>query len=173
MIEDPEYQALSQLLPFYVNGTLGAEECARIDAALATSTALREELAALGRLAQGVKTGGRELAQGDDQRAHRVGLCAVCADQIALMLLVLLLIATIAGAQAPAAPQATPDVGTVAVGANAGGGSGQFRLSGPVPPKAAVDFVASGRLTKRVSPCDKDAIDGAATQGSPRTAGRS
>jgi hypothetical protein len=74
MIEDPEYQALSQLLPFYVNGTLGAEECAQIDAALAASPALCEELAVLGRLAQGVKTGGRELAQGDDQRAHRVGL---------------------------------------------------------------------------------------------------
>jgi hypothetical protein len=64
MAEDSEFQRLSQLLPFYVNGTLGADECAHIDAALALSPALREELALLGRLAQGVKTGGRDLTQG-------------------------------------------------------------------------------------------------------------
>ena len=77
MAEDPEFNRLSQLLPFYVNGTLDADETAQVDAALAVSPALREELAVIGRLAQGVKTGGRELTQsveGDlERQAERLG----------------------------------------------------------------------------------------------------
>lgn len=71
MAEDPEFNRLSQLLPFYVNGTLGADETAQVDAALATSPALREELAVIGRLAQGVKTGGRELTQSEEGDLER------------------------------------------------------------------------------------------------------
>ena len=80
MAEDPKFSRLSQLLPFYVNGTLGADETAQIDAALATSPALQEELAVIGRLAQGVKTGGRELTQGEEgdfeRQAARLGQIA-------------------------------------------------------------------------------------------------
>jgi anti-sigma factor RsiW len=71
MAEDPEFNRLSQLLPFYVNGTLGADETAQVDTALATSAALREELAVIGRLAQGVKTGGRELTQNEEGDLER------------------------------------------------------------------------------------------------------
>ena len=72
MPHDPDLDTLSLLLPFYVNGTLNADACARVDAALASSADLREELAEIGRLAQGVKTGGRDLGQGDDVRVERV-----------------------------------------------------------------------------------------------------
>ena len=48
-----------------------------------------------------------------------------------LILLPLLSIATIAGAQAPAAQQATLDVAALAAGANAGGGPVRFRLPDP------------------------------------------
>ncbi len=44
MTNNTEYHSLEQLLPFYVNGTLGAADCARIDAVLATSPELRAEL---------------------------------------------------------------------------------------------------------------------------------
>ncbi len=44
MTNNAEYQSLMQLLPFYVNGTLGATDCARIDTVLATSSELRAEL---------------------------------------------------------------------------------------------------------------------------------
>lgn len=71
MAEDPEFIRLSQLLPFYVNGTLGADDTAQVDAALATSAALREELAVIGRLAQRVKTGGRELTQSEEGDLER------------------------------------------------------------------------------------------------------
>jgi anti-sigma factor RsiW len=72
MPQDPDLENLSLLLPFYVNGTLDADACARVDAALASSAELREELAEIGRLAQGVKTGGRDLGQGDNARVDRV-----------------------------------------------------------------------------------------------------
>lgn len=72
MPQDPDLDTLSLLLPFYVNGTLDAVACARVDAALASSAELREELAEIGRLAQGVKTGGRDLGQGDQARVERV-----------------------------------------------------------------------------------------------------
>ena len=72
MDKDPDFDSVSLLLPFYVNGTLDAIACARVDAALASSAVLREELAEIGRLAQGVKTGGRELGQGDNVRVERV-----------------------------------------------------------------------------------------------------
>jgi hypothetical protein len=72
MPQHPDLDNLSLLLPFYVNGTLGADDTAKVDAALATSTELRDELAEIGRLAQGVKAGGRDLGQGDDVRMARV-----------------------------------------------------------------------------------------------------
>ena len=72
MPQDPDLDSLSLLLPFYVNGTLDAAACARVDAALASSAELREELVEIGRLAQGVKTGGRELGLGDHLRVDRV-----------------------------------------------------------------------------------------------------
>jgi hypothetical protein len=72
MAQDPNFQNVSLLLPFYVNGTLDADACALVDAALALSPELREELAEIGRLAQGVKTGGRDLGEGDAMRVGRV-----------------------------------------------------------------------------------------------------
>lgn len=72
MPKDPDFENLSLLLPFYVNGTLGADDTAKVDAALATSPELRDELTEIGRLAQGVKTGGRDVGQGDDVRVERV-----------------------------------------------------------------------------------------------------
>lgn len=72
MPEHPDLDNLSLLLPFYANGTLGADDTAKVDAALAISPALRDELAEVGRLAQGVKTGGRDLGHGDDARVERV-----------------------------------------------------------------------------------------------------
>jgi hypothetical protein len=72
MDNDPEFENLSLLLPFYVNGTLDAAACAKVDAALATSAELREELAEIGRLAQGVKAGGRAFGHGDAAGAQRV-----------------------------------------------------------------------------------------------------
>lgn len=71
MAEDSEFNRLSQLLPFYVNGTLGSDETAQIDAALATSAVLREELTVIGRLAHGVKTGGRELTHSEEGGLER------------------------------------------------------------------------------------------------------
>jgi hypothetical protein len=44
MSNNAEYQSLLNLLPFYVNGTLGTTDCARIDAMLETSAELRAEL---------------------------------------------------------------------------------------------------------------------------------
>ena len=74
MPKDPDLENLSLLLPFYVNGTLDAEACAKVDAALAVSPELRDELSEIGRLAQSVKVGGRELGQGDAARVERVAV---------------------------------------------------------------------------------------------------
>ncbi len=66
-----DYDALAELLPFYVNGTLDEAECARIDAALAASPALRGELELLSGLARVVKTGGREMTQNREEETGR------------------------------------------------------------------------------------------------------
>jgi hypothetical protein len=58
---------LKMLLPFYVNGTLGAEDCARIDAGLTLSAELRNELDELNGLAQSVREGGHSMIQGEDR----------------------------------------------------------------------------------------------------------
>jgi hypothetical protein len=65
-------ESIAALLPFYANGTLNAADCARVDAALAGSTALQEELAAIGTLAHLAKAGGREMTQGDDRSDARL-----------------------------------------------------------------------------------------------------
>ncbi len=65
MTVDPDEDALTLLLPFYVNGTLEAEDCARIDAALPRSADLRAELAVACDLAQRVKTEGRAMTDHD------------------------------------------------------------------------------------------------------------
>jgi hypothetical protein len=57
------HEDLVRLLPFYINGSLGAADCARIDTALSTSADLRAELAALSGLARAVKTGGNAMTQ--------------------------------------------------------------------------------------------------------------
>jgi hypothetical protein len=57
----PEDEDLAKLLPFYVNGTLNAADCARVDAALAKSQDLLSELSTHNRLAQIVRTGGADL----------------------------------------------------------------------------------------------------------------
>jgi hypothetical protein len=72
MEESFDMAELEQLLPFYVNGRLEPDVCARIDAALKTSPALREELTALSRLAQMVRAGGIEMTQGADTSEARL-----------------------------------------------------------------------------------------------------
>jgi hypothetical protein len=67
-----EQNEVAQLLPFYVNGTLSAKDCARVDAALAASHELRDDLAAIGNLAQMMKSGGREIMQGEDKGEVRL-----------------------------------------------------------------------------------------------------
>jgi hypothetical protein len=54
----PDLKELRLLLPFYVNGTLDPENCARIDQGLANSQELRDELAELNGFAQRVSDGG-------------------------------------------------------------------------------------------------------------------
>jgi hypothetical protein len=56
-----EVEDLVKLLPFYVNGTLNAADCARVDAALAVSVDLHSELSTHNMLAQIVKAGGTGL----------------------------------------------------------------------------------------------------------------
>lgn len=66
----PEDEDLSQLLPFYVNGTLNEADCARVDAALAESSDWRSELTTHNKVAQIVKAGGAGLTieQGDTEK---------------------------------------------------------------------------------------------------------
>jgi hypothetical protein len=58
-----DHDELKLLLPFYVNGTLNAQDCARIDQGLATSAELRKELDELNSLAQVVREGGQAMGQ--------------------------------------------------------------------------------------------------------------
>ena len=60
--DDPE--VLEQLLPFYVNGTLSLGERARIEAALAASRELREQLTEVEALSMHVKQGGEAMMAG-------------------------------------------------------------------------------------------------------------
>ena len=61
MSEDGINDASALLLPFYVNGTLGADERAEIDMALAGSPQLRGELAETEHIAALVRAGGTSL----------------------------------------------------------------------------------------------------------------
>jgi hypothetical protein len=67
----PDLKELRLMLPFYVNGTLDAENCARIDQGLARSLELRNELAELNGFAQRVNDGGqammKDIENGDPQ----------------------------------------------------------------------------------------------------------
>jgi anti-sigma factor RsiW len=72
MPKSDEIEELTLLLPFYVNGTLDAEACARVDAALAHSADLRVELATLNRLARSVKEGGRGMNEGADNKEQHL-----------------------------------------------------------------------------------------------------
>ncbi len=58
-----DLQELKLLLPFYVNGTLNAADCARVDQGLTESASLRKELDELNDLAQIVREGGQALTQ--------------------------------------------------------------------------------------------------------------
>ena len=60
---------LPLLLPFYVNGTLSADEKARVEAALAADPDLRVELEAVQRIAALVRRGGAQLAPSDETGA--------------------------------------------------------------------------------------------------------
>lgn len=60
--DDPE--VLEQLLPFYANGTLSLGERARIEAALAASRELREQLTEVEALSMHVKQGGEAMMAG-------------------------------------------------------------------------------------------------------------
>jgi anti-sigma factor RsiW len=68
--DDPDAVAL--LLPFYVNGSLGAAESAAVTAALAQSSELRAELAAISRLAHTIKTGGKAMTMQDETEDKRL-----------------------------------------------------------------------------------------------------
>jgi hypothetical protein len=72
MLTEDEKKGIAQLLPFYVNGTLSAAECARVDAALAVSNELRDEVIAIGNIAQMMKAGGNEIMQGEDRNEARL-----------------------------------------------------------------------------------------------------
>lgn len=72
MLNRKDFEDIVRLLPFYANGTLGTEDCARVDAALAGSAELRAELAAVSDMAQLVKAGGREMTQGIDDSETRL-----------------------------------------------------------------------------------------------------
>jgi hypothetical protein len=72
MKQNQDYDEQVRFLPFYVNGTLDAAGCAQIDAALAQTLDLRDELALLSGLAHIVKTGGRDMTQGSDQSETRL-----------------------------------------------------------------------------------------------------
>jgi hypothetical protein len=72
MLNEDETEGIAKLLPFYVNGTLSAAECVRVDAALAVSRALRDEVVAIGNVAQMVKAGGKEIMQGEDRSEARL-----------------------------------------------------------------------------------------------------
>ncbi len=63
MVTKNEFDDIEMLLPFYVNGTLSAEDCTRVDTAMSVSGAVRKALAAIGNLAQTIKSGGREIMQ--------------------------------------------------------------------------------------------------------------
>jgi anti-sigma factor RsiW len=65
-------QDLLELIPFYVNGTLAPADRARIDAALATSAALRAELEAEQALAVEVRSSGREWLPGEAETEARL-----------------------------------------------------------------------------------------------------
>jgi hypothetical protein len=72
MLNEDDKEGIAQLLPFYVNGTLSAAECARVDAALAVSSALRDEVVAIGNIAQMMKVGGNQIMQGEDRSEARL-----------------------------------------------------------------------------------------------------
>jgi hypothetical protein len=74
MLNEDETEGIARLLPFYVNGTLSAAECARVDAALAVSSELQDELAANGNVAQMVKAGGQAMMQGEDKSEARLDM---------------------------------------------------------------------------------------------------
>ena len=56
---------IEKLLPFYVNGTLDAEERTRIEALLETDAGLRDELAFLGAVREGVQQGAAASSPGE------------------------------------------------------------------------------------------------------------
>jgi hypothetical protein len=68
-----DHDELKLLLPFYVNGTLKAKDCARIDQGLATSAELRKELDDLNSLAQVVREGGQAMAQEQSNADAQMG----------------------------------------------------------------------------------------------------
>ncbi len=72
MKQNEDYDPLALLLPFYVNGTLDAADCAQIDAALANSPELRDELALLSGIARAVKKGGRVMTEESDHSEARL-----------------------------------------------------------------------------------------------------
>lgn len=68
-----DFNELAGLLPFYANGRLDAEQCARIDAALETMPALRAELAEVQALQARIKTSGdRSLGVEPASQAERL-----------------------------------------------------------------------------------------------------
>lgn len=72
MLNKDETEDIAQLLPFYVNGTLSAAECARVDQALAVASELRDDLADIGYMAQMVKAGEKEMMQSEDRSEARL-----------------------------------------------------------------------------------------------------
>lgn len=72
MNHDQDYEALVALLPFYVNGTLGAADLARVEQGLCDHPALKAELQREGTLARRIKTAGDEMMAEPDNQEDRL-----------------------------------------------------------------------------------------------------
>ncbi len=74
MTKEDEGRDLSQLIPFYLNGTISPADRARLEKALPASPRLLEELAAARSLAALVREGASALSpdDGPESRLHKV-----------------------------------------------------------------------------------------------------
>ncbi len=72
MTKPDDIDALAQILPFYVNGTLALGERARVEAALAASAELREQLTEVQQLSMQVKQGGEAMMAGAGDLEERL-----------------------------------------------------------------------------------------------------
>jgi hypothetical protein len=72
MANHEDFEELDGLLPFFVNGTLGADDRARIEVALAASHDLRANLVAQEQFAHQIKAQGEKLMEGSSDVEERL-----------------------------------------------------------------------------------------------------